>query len=37
MDTNAAQNTPDGYSISMNGSFLFNTKCKIRQSADMSW
>jgi hypothetical protein len=36
MDTTAAQNTPDGYSISASGSFTFNTKCKIRQSAEMS-
>ncbi len=36
MDTTAAQNTPDGYSISVSGSFTFNTTCKIRQSAEMS-
>ncbi|MCV3741251.1 SH3 domain-containing protein [Lentilactobacillus hilgardii] len=36
MDTTAAQNTPDGYTISESGKFTFNTKCKIRHTPVMS-
>ncbi|EEI72646.1 metallophosphoesterase family protein [Lentilactobacillus hilgardii] len=36
MDTTAAQNTPDGYTLSESGQFQFNTNCKVRSTPDMS-
>ncbi|MCT3393244.1 SH3 domain-containing protein, partial [Lentilactobacillus hilgardii] len=36
MDTTAAQNTPDGYSITESGSFTFNTNCRVRSTPEMS-
>ncbi|MCV3741241.1 class III bacteriocin [Lentilactobacillus hilgardii] len=36
MDTTAAQNTSDGYTLNESGQYTFNTKCKVRYSPDMN-
>lgn len=36
MDTTAAQNTADGYTISESGTFTFNTNCRVRSTPEMS-